>query len=106
MPKKFVTEYLDCDTSRLYDDLPKAIEYLKEVHQKYPEASLHEHWTGYEDMEMVFIYSRPETEEEEKTRLRLERQKKEEERRAAEEHIKRQEKLALLNKLKRELGIR
>lgn len=59
-----VEREIDCDTDRLYGSLPGAIAYLQEIHAKYPEAMLDEHWTGYEDMTMRFAWSEPQTDEE------------------------------------------
>lgn len=57
-------EVVECDTERLYGSIPEAIKYLQEVHRQHPNATLEEHWTGYEDMEMRFLYYRPETDTE------------------------------------------
>lgn len=75
--RRTVEVAIDCDTSRLYGPLADAIAYLQEVLAAHPEAaglSLDEHWTGYEDMEMRFVYARPETDEEYERRLQLERE--------------------------------
>ena len=74
MKKKTVTQVIDCDTSRLYGSLDGAIAYLQEVKQKYPKACLTEHWTGYEDMEMVFEYQREETDKEYGRRVQKEKE--------------------------------
>jgi len=74
-----ITETVDCDTDRLYASLSEAIKYLQEVKNKFPNLniSLSEEWTGYEDMHMIFSYTREETDEEFKTRLEeLEEQEK------------------------------
>ena len=71
-----VEEIIDCDTTRLYSSLPEAIAYLQEVYKQYPEATLSENWTSYENMNMIFSFERPETDEEHQHRLRLEDEKK------------------------------
>jgi hypothetical protein len=71
--RREVLETLDCDTERLYGTLDQAIAYLKEVRETHPQATLEEHWTGYQDMEMRFSWSRPETDEEMQHRVEQER---------------------------------
>lgn len=64
-----------CDTSKLYhQDLGVTIQYLVDIKTQYPNASLDEHWTGYEDMYMRFVYTRPETDDEFYHRLERELQ--------------------------------
>ncbi len=98
---------VDLDTSRLFDDIDGAIEYLKEVKNQHPDKTLYldEHWYGYEDNEFRFIYRRLETNEE--FNYRVERLKAEE-KRIADNKAKekaRNEKLKQFQKLKRELGM-
>jgi len=77
MRKKQVLQVVDCDTTRLFNvDLKKAANYLLEVYEEHPMAELDEHWTGYEDMEIRFIYYRMETDEECKAREYREAQQK------------------------------
>lgn len=103
--KKIVEQYLTCDTDRLYGSLSEAIKYLQEVYKEHPEATLYENWTGYEDMSMVFSFSRLETDEE--YALRIEREemvrKNREKEKAREEQRKKD--LAELTRLKRKLGV-
>jgi hypothetical protein len=70
--KQTVNVQLDTDKDRLYGNLDEAIKYLQEVKEQYENARLHEHWTGYEDMEMVFEYTRYETDAEYANRLERE----------------------------------
>lgn len=70
---------IDVDTKRLYGSLDDAIAYLKEIKREHggkEEFGLEEHWTGYEDMEMVFSYWREETDAEMSERLGDERREK------------------------------
>ena len=103
-----IVETFAADTSRLYGSLDEAIAYLKEVNEKYAgtDISLAENWTGYEDMDMVFIYSREETAQERNRRKALEREQDEARARDLAQRAEREEKLAAYNKLKKELGIR
>ena len=71
-PREQVVACLDCDTERLYGSLLEAATYLMEIHALYPDATLEENWTGYEDMDMRFTWWRDETDEEEKVRLKHE----------------------------------
>lgn len=99
----------ECDTERLYGPLPGAIAYLRELQAQYGDKqnlTLQEHWSGYETMEMCFSYYEEETDEEMASRLeheRLERARAAKARREAEE---RKAKMAELNRLKRELGVK
>jgi hypothetical protein len=54
----------ECDTDRLYGPLDNAIAYLREVYEQHPQATLDEHWTGYEDMEMRFAWNELQSDEE------------------------------------------
>ncbi len=69
--KRTIDQEVDCDTGRLYGDIDGAIAYLIEMRDRHrgTDISLDEHWTGYEDMEMRFVYSRLETDEEFAQRL-------------------------------------
>ena len=77
MTPKQILVTVDCDMGRLYGKLTDAIEYLQEIHAKYPEAELEEHWTSYEDMEMRFVWYRDETADEKSERLNIERREAE-----------------------------
>jgi hypothetical protein len=105
--KKLVFRAADCDTSRLYDVLPKAIAYLKEMQRTLPpDASLEENWTGYETMEMRFCWHEPETDDEYADRLEHEQ---EAERRAAKERVaeaEKRERRKQWEKLNQEFGRR
>jgi len=81
--KKIVLKWERVDTSKLYDSLPVAIEYMYELENKYgPEAYLSEEWSSYEDMTMGICFNQLETNEEYKWRLHEEREeRKKEERR-------------------------
>jgi len=99
-----IEERIDCDTSRLYNSLDDAIKYLQHIKSIYPTASLDEHWTGYEDMEMTFVFYRDETDDE--MLARLEKIKRDEER-AAEEREKaalREQRYKQYASLKKEFG--
>jgi hypothetical protein len=56
----------DVDTERLYGNIDGAIKYLEEIRDKFKgtNITLDEHWTGYENMEMNFLWTRLETDEE------------------------------------------
>lgn len=72
--KKRIAVEVDCDTERLYGPIPGAIKYLQEIANQFPgiDITLYENWTGYEDMSMIFLYSRLETDEEFNVRLEQE----------------------------------
>lgn len=59
-----VEREIACDTDKLYGPLSQAIDYLKTIQKTHPQASLDEHWTGYEDMYMRFAWSEEETDQE------------------------------------------
>lgn len=65
-PRLMVEVEVDCDTKRLYGTIDEAIKYLQEVKEAHKgiDIQLDECWTGYEDMHMRFVYSRPETDKE------------------------------------------
>lgn len=102
-----IEERLDVDKDRLYGNLNDAIKYLQEIKKEYCgiDIRLDEHWTGYEDMDMTFVYYRDETDEEmsirieieERNRLYAKEQRQREETRKAD--------LAELKRLKEKLGI-
>ena len=102
-----IVETFAADTSRLYGSLDEAIAYLKEVNERYAgtDISLEECWDGYDDMEMVFKYTREENAQEKAYRKRLEREQEEARARDQAQRAEREEKLAMYNKLKKELGI-
>lgn len=103
-----IVETFAADTSRLYGSLDEAIAYLKEVNERYAgtDISLEECWYGYDNMEMVFTYTREETAQERARRKALEREQEEARARDRAQRAEREEKLAAYNKLKKELGIR
>lgn len=72
--RKIIARQFDCDTEFLYGSLDTAIKYLTKIREENPgkDISLYEHWTGYEDMDMVFMYTSPETDDEYKSRLAAE----------------------------------
>jgi hypothetical protein len=72
--RKQVERSVDCDTSRLYGDLPTAIAYLQEIAAQYPQASLAENWPGYDTMYMHFCWCEPETDAELAARILSEQQ--------------------------------
>jgi hypothetical protein len=98
----------DCDTGRLYGSIDDAISYLAEMRDKFRDCDrfgLEEHWTGYEDMEMVFSYYREESDEEFARRLDEEERQRV---RAAEERRREDQRKADLKefeRLKARLGI-
>lgn len=102
-----IEERFNVDKNRLYGNLNDTIKYLQEIKEKYSgiDIRLDEHWTGYEDMDMTFVYNRDETREETLTRLEIEEQNQ----RYAREQRKREETrkadLAELKRLREKLGI-
>lgn len=104
--KLIVEEVLNCDTARLYGSLSNAIDYLKEIQVKYPDASLHEHWTGYEDMTMSFLHTRPETDKEMEIRIQREEYDRKIQQQEDQRKKQRQEDFKKLEALKRKLGVR
>ena len=102
--RKRVEVEIDCDTNRLYGDLKEAAAYLLEIAEQYPQASLDEHWTGYEDMEMRFVYHREENDEEFAARLEEERQEADRLERQRAEGAKKAERRQQWEKLNREFG--
>lgn len=105
--KILVEERVDVDTKRLYGSLDDAILYMTEIRDQYRgvDITLDEHWTGYEDMEMTFVYQREETDTEFACRLRqieADRRYAAEKKRLADQREKDLEELA---RLKSKLGI-
>lgn len=107
MAKKTLTMMVDCDTDRLYGPIADAIVYLREIAAAHPDQvlSLHEHWTGYEDMEMCFVYQRLETDDEFAERRKVERKEAAEARRKEEAEQARMTKQAQVRKMARDLGM-
>lgn len=95
---------IDCDTDKLYHhDLGVAIQYLVEIKTQYPNASLDEKWTGYEDMYMRFVYDRPETDDEYYDRLQSELFRLTRERTAHDERVRKKAIQDQIDKLKAQL---
>ena len=89
----FVEERFNADVNRLYGSIDEAISYLTEIREQYrgTNISLDEHWTGYEDMEMTFVYTREETDAEMAHRImraEADRKRAEEERKRKAERAK------------------
>jgi len=102
--RKKVKVTVDCDTNLLYGDLKGAIAYLTEMCIKYPTATLHEEWSGYEDMSLVFEYWRDETDAEMKARhIEAERQAKRAQEQRKEEELKAKRRKEY-DRLKKEFG--
>jgi hypothetical protein len=106
--RKLVEVEVDCETNRLYGSLDGAIAYLQEIKEQYKDTNivLDENWTGYEDMQMRFVYTRLENDEEYEARIAQEKRlaAAHEYMRKAEEHRKKD--LEELNRLKSKLGLR
>ncbi len=96
----------DADTERLYGDLTDMLAYVTEIRSRYPNARLAEHWTGYETMEMVFVYSRQETDAEYEERMRSEEEMRESAERERAREKAHAAKVAEYQRLRRELGYR
>lgn len=108
MKKKNISIEVECDWHALYGPIDEAIKYLESIKKQYPntDISLTEMWDGYENMRMVFTYSREETDEEAENRIREEEAKKQRLKEAAEKEQQRAAKIEQYHKLKRELGFR
>lgn len=109
--RKRVEVRVDADTDRLYGDIDKAILYLAEVRDQYQGKtldgiSLDEHWTGYEDMEMTFVYYREETDEELSRRLEQEAAEKRYQEKLNRESEQRSKDVKELKRLASKLGYR
>ena len=94
---------VDCDTNRLYGNIQDAIKYLQEVAKNYPGIVLDEHWTGYEDMEMRFVYYREENDDEYNLRMKYEEVVRERNRKAQQEAARRKEIMDKIAELKKKL---
>lgn len=101
-----IERMVSADTNRLYGPLGGAIKYLQEMKQKYPDATLYEHWYGYEDMEMVFHYYSEETDEEFNQRVKTQKRIEENRRKEKEIAKKRQKDYAEFQRLKRKHGFK
>ena len=103
-----VEERIDVDTDRLYGPIDGAIKYLKEIRAKYSgtDISLGEHWTGYEDMEMTFVFTRDENALEKGKRVQQEEYQRKAAERAAKDRKEREADLKELTRLKSKLGVR
>lgn len=103
--RRLIERQENADTERLYANIPDAIKYMQEVFQRLkPKAyqgvvCLDEHWTGYEDMEMIFKYHTFESDDEvlarlqENERARIYQEQEREKQRQREERRKQYEKL-------------
>ena len=103
--KQIVQDIYNADTSRLYGTLDEAIQYLKELKIKHPNASLGEHWTGYEDMTFSYFVEREETDQEFEIRVKQHKAKLAYEAEEAERARVKAAKFEQLRKLKAELGV-
>ena len=104
--RKIVTRRLECNTERLYGTLDEAIKYLTEMSEKLPkDATLEEHWTEYEDMDLAFSWTSPETYKEYHDRLALEKASQEQEILKTEREAERQRDFKELDRLKKKLGV-
>lgn len=92
--------------SRINGPLDEAIAYLQEIKEKHPKAQLTEHWTGYEDMELVFSWWEDETDEEMQSRLAEEQRKREAQAAEAKRIQERKAAELQIEALKRKHGIR
>lgn len=99
-----IEERIDADTDRLYGPLDQAIAYLCEIKARHPEAMLDEHWEGYEDMTMTFVWDRAETSEETEYRLAREKELAARETQRAQDEAARNERRKQWEKLSREFG--
>lgn len=105
--RKQIIERIEVDKNRLYGSIDDAIKYLTEMRTQYlgTDIGLEEHWTGYEDMDMVLCYTRDENDLEMSSRLATEAWEK---KRAKEEERMRKDRekdLADYQRLKSRLGI-
>lgn len=98
-----VLQRIPADLDRLYGPIPDAIEYLQEVYAEHPNATLDEHWEGYENMAMTFSFMREETDEEFEHRLRKEKAERLSLERESRRQLLRKQKMAQMVKLQREL---
>lgn len=94
------------DTERLYGPIPVAIKYMQEIQAEFghhKDLTLLENWTGYEDMEMSFSFSRLETDEEFTSRLEQERKVREEQDRKRQVENLKKDKQKQIKALQKEL---
>lgn len=105
MVKRIIIRRDDVDTVKLYGPLKEAGLYLLELAEKYPDGSLDEHWTGYEDMEMTILFTSEETDDEERHRIAAEKYAKEREEREKNLKKSREKDLKEYNRLKNKLGM-
>ena len=106
--RQIITERINCDTSRLYGDIDDAIKYLSEMRDQYQGKrafGLDEHWTGYEDMEMVLSFEREENDEEYSYRLKQEEWDRQRVAEDAKRKEQREQDLKALKRLESKLGI-
>lgn len=105
--RKIVEAEVDCDTNRLYGKIDDAIAYLIEVRDRHrgTDIGLEEHWTGYEDMTMRFVYSREENDDEYAIRIQQEKWAREAEVERKAKEAARAKDLKEYQRLKQRLGI-
>ena len=106
-PKKILERVIPLDTERLYGPLPDAIKYLQEIraeHMDKPDLSIDEHWPGYEDVELRFLYHSEETDEEYQARLQQEEYARKQAERDANEKAAKAERRKKWEALNREFG--
>lgn len=103
--KVHVRESVD---DRFYGTLDETIAYLKEVKRMHGDKEgigIEEHWTGYEDMEMVISYWRDETDDEMSQRLSDERAQKARAKAKQKEDEQRKRDMADYERLRSKLGM-
>lgn len=103
--RQMVERDFDCDTDRLYGSLDDAIAYLAEIKQKYPDAKLDEHWVGYEDMTMRFVWYEEETDAEYTHRIESEKERVRQNALKEKQREERSGDMAEYNRLRRKLGL-
>ena len=106
--RKQVEVVIDCDTNRLYSSsIDETIKYLIEVRDANQGRSivLDEHWSGYENMEMRFVYYREENDAEYEHRIKLEEYRAQVASQAAAREKSRVADLAEFNRLRKKLGM-
>lgn len=105
--RKIVEAEVDCDTNRLYGKIDDAIAYLIEVRDKHRgiDIGLDEHWTGYEDMTMRFVYHREENDQEYASRMQSEAWAREQEKQRRDKEKARAEYEKEHKLLRQRLGI-
>lgn len=96
---------IDCDTNRLYGTIDEAIDYLKEMKRLHGATiSLDEKWYGYEDMSLMFVIPRDETDEEYKNRWDKIRYSDEYEKQKRESDAAKEKRRVQYQKLRAEFG--